>query len=76
VRAGGTLGGIRLKSVTRSVAGDTPTRVKVPLSSKAILRIRAALARGQRPRLTLSVRATDAAGNTAVRKRSITARQP
>jgi Ca2+-binding RTX toxin-like protein len=75
VRTGGTLGGIRLRSVTRSVAPDTRTRVRVPLSSRAVRRIRAALADGRRPRLTLSVRATDAAGNTVIRKRSILARQ-
>jgi hypothetical protein len=73
VRAGGTLGGIRLKSVSRSVAGDTRTRVKVPLSARAIRRIRTALAHARRPRLTLSVRATDAAGNIVLRKRAITA---
>jgi Ca2+-binding RTX toxin-like protein len=76
VRAGGTLGGLRLKRVTRSVSGDTRTRVKVPLSSRAIHRIRAALADGRHPRLTLRVRATDAAGNSVIRKRSITAVKP
>jgi hypothetical protein len=75
VRAGGRLGRLRLKRVTRSVACDTRTRVKIPLSSRAIRRIRAALADGRHPRLTLRVRATDAAGNAVVRKRSITAKQ-
>lgn len=75
VRAGGRLGGLRLKRVSRSIAADTRTRLKVPLSSTAIRRLGAALDRGRHPKLTLSVRATDAAGNSVTRTRSIAAAQ-
>ena len=74
VRAGGKLGEIRLRRVTRSLAADVRTRVKVPLSRRAVRRIRAALDRGRRPRLKLNVRASDAAGNSILRTRTITAR--
>ena len=71
IRAGGALGRIKLKSVTRSLTGDTRTRVKVPLSRRAISRIRSQLARRKTPRLTLNVTAADAAGNQVVRRSSI-----
>ena len=71
VKATGTLGRIKLRTVTRSVAGDARTRVKVPLSRAAISRIRTLLVRHRTPRITLRVTAADAAGNTVVRKRAV-----
>jgi hypothetical protein len=74
VRAGGRLGRIRLKRVTRSLAGDTRTRLRIPLSRRAVRRIRIALGRDRRPRLKLGVRAADSAGNTVTRTITVAAR--
>jgi len=53
----------RLKTARRSLAGDTKTVVRVKLTRKTTRRLRAALRRRRAVRVTVSVRATDAAGN-------------
>jgi len=69
------LGRLALPDVTRSLAADTPTRVRIRLRRKAVRRLRAALADGRRPRVALSVEARDAAGNRALSERRIIARR-
>ena len=53
----------RLKTARRPLAGDTTTVVRVKLTRKTTRRLRAALRRRGAVRVTVSVRATDAAGN-------------
>jgi hypothetical protein len=70
-RAAGKLGRVGLKTVTRSLPGDTKTTVKLRVPSRALSTIRRALARRRTPRIAVEARATDAAGNVAVKKQTI-----
>jgi Ca2+-binding RTX toxin-like protein len=65
---GGTASGkLALRPVTRSIRRGAPQRLKLRLGRRPLRALEEALDAGRRPKLTVTVRATDAAGNVAER---------
>ena len=65
----------KLKAVRRTLRARVKTKLTVKLSKKTVRRVKRALRKRRRVRATLTIRARDAAGNTATAKRTVTARR-
>jgi Ca2+-binding RTX toxin-like protein len=71
-RASGGSSKLRLTPLTRSIRGGAGRTLKLRLARRHRRAIRSALVAGRRPKLRVTVRVTDAAGNAA--RRSVTVR--
>jgi Ca2+-binding RTX toxin-like protein len=70
-RRGRTPRSLALKALTRTIPGGETRTLKLRLAKRQRRIVRAALAAGKRPRLSVTVRVTDAAGNAAIRRLTV-----
>jgi hypothetical protein len=70
----GRRGATTIEPIERSLAPGESHKLRLRLSKKAVRGLRAARRSGKRPAVRVTVRATDAAGNVAVKRLSISAR--
>jgi hypothetical protein len=68
---GGAARLVRFKSVTRTVAADTPVKVRLRLGRQARRSVKRTLRRGRALRARVTVAAVDTAGNPSTAKRTI-----
>ena len=64
----------RFHTATRSLAANQRARVKLRLTARGLRSIRRALRHHQRPRITIRLRTTDAAGNPGAYARTVRVR--
>src|SRR5262249_54822663 len=65
-------GALKLKAVTQRVASGATRTPKLKLTAKQLASLRKALKRGKRAKLTVTVRAKDAAGAAVTRTLTVT----
>jgi hypothetical protein len=62
---------VRFRAVTRSVAANTPVRIRLRLARKARRAVKAALRDGRRLRARVAIAARDGSGNMSIARRAI-----